>query len=243
MPRSDVCAAEPTFAVGCCGFIGPRDEYFAHLSLVEVQETFFAPVRAATLRRWRSEAEDDFCFSIRAWQVITHEPPRGGYPRLPADAELDLRECGLLRPTATVLRAYERTAEAARELDACAIVFETPVNFTPTAANRENMKAFFSTIDRGDALLVWHPQGVWSDGEVRRICADLDLVPATTLVAPDEPPAAARYYRLKAPRYSEDELERLADEMLETEVALCVFGNGSAFADAQRLQALLSGEA
>jgi len=44
-----------TIKVGCCGFPVNRREYFRHLQLVEIQQTFYQPPRAETARRWRRE--------------------------------------------------------------------------------------------------------------------------------------------------------------------------------------------
>jgi uncharacterized protein YecE (DUF72 family) len=221
---------------GCCGFCGPRERYFDALSLVELQETFLATPRPATLARWRTEAPADVVFTMRAAQRVTHESPS------PArGAQNALGPHGLLRSTSAVREAYESTLAAARAVDALAIIFETPMEFTPTAANRKQLTEFFSRAERDGRWLVWQPQGVWSDDEVQRICADLDLVPAQTHISLEggPGPGARAYFRLNAPRISEDHLLLLADQMSECEVALCLFNGPSMFRDAQRLQALL----
>jgi uncharacterized protein YecE (DUF72 family) len=231
--------ADGAALAGCCGFCGPRAEYFDKLSLVELQDTFRALPRAGTVARWRAEAPSDFTFAMRAAHQITHERPPAG-----AGSARDTAapgQSGLLRPTPTVRAATEQTLAVARQLDARAILFETPLEFTPTAINRRNLTAFFSAIPRDGRLLVWHPQGVWADGQVLRICADLDLVPATTVISA-EPVAALprRYFRLNAPRFTEDDFWLLADQMQDCDEAYCVFNSRAMLHDAQRLQALLS---
>ncbi len=42
--------------VGCCGFPVNCREYEARLKVVEIQQTFYQPVRVETARRWREEA-------------------------------------------------------------------------------------------------------------------------------------------------------------------------------------------
>lgn len=224
---------------GCCGFSGPRERYFEALALVELQDPFRAMPRAATLERWRAEAPADFIFTMRAAQGVTHESPPG------ARGADDARgPDGLLRPTPAVRQAYEQTLAAARTLHALAIVFETPLDFTPTATNRKQLADFFSSSERDGRWLVWQPQGVWADDEVRRICADLDLVAATTHISLEDPvpPAARGYFRLNAPRFSEDELLVLVDQMADCDAALCLFNGPTMFRDAQRLQALLESD-
>ncbi len=58
--------------VGCCGFPGGMRGYFSRFEVVEVQQTFYQPPRMETALRWRREAQADFEFVIKAWQLITH---------------------------------------------------------------------------------------------------------------------------------------------------------------------------
>jgi len=50
--------------------------------VVEVQQTFYQIPRIATGKRWREEAPPDFEFTMKAWQLITHEPSSPTYRRL-----------------------------------------------------------------------------------------------------------------------------------------------------------------
>jgi uncharacterized protein YecE (DUF72 family) len=60
--------------VGCCGFPTARKNYFQEFNLVEIQETFYRPPSIDGAAKWREEAPQDFEFSLKAWQVITHLP-------------------------------------------------------------------------------------------------------------------------------------------------------------------------
>ena len=68
--------------VGCCGFGMARARYAALFPVVEVQQTFYQPPRVATAARWRAAAPPPFVFSVKAWQLITHEPASPTYRRL-----------------------------------------------------------------------------------------------------------------------------------------------------------------
>jgi uncharacterized protein YecE (DUF72 family) len=59
--------------VGCCGFAGSQGRCFRDFRLVEVQQTFYEPPRVTTAERWRAKAPADFEFTLKAWQLITHE--------------------------------------------------------------------------------------------------------------------------------------------------------------------------
>ena len=60
--------------VGLCGWTVSQEWYVRRFPVVEVQHTFYDPPADSVLRRWRSQVPDDFEFTIKAWQIVTHEP-------------------------------------------------------------------------------------------------------------------------------------------------------------------------
>jgi uncharacterized protein YecE (DUF72 family) len=59
--------------VGTCGFGGSKTDYARQLACVEVQQTFYQPPLLSTLARWRAQVPDHFEFTLKAWQLITHQ--------------------------------------------------------------------------------------------------------------------------------------------------------------------------
>jgi uncharacterized protein YecE (DUF72 family) len=41
--------------IGCCGFPTRREIYYQSFDVVEIQQTFYQPPKADTLKRWRDE--------------------------------------------------------------------------------------------------------------------------------------------------------------------------------------------
>jgi uncharacterized protein YecE (DUF72 family) len=74
--------ANKRLKVGCCGFRSARADYVQLFPVVEVQQTFYQPPQISTLKRWREDAPTDFEFTIKAWQLITHEARSPTYKRL-----------------------------------------------------------------------------------------------------------------------------------------------------------------
>ncbi len=148
-------------------------------SLVEVQQTFYKLPMVKTAERWRAEAPERFEFSIKAWQAITHLPTSPTWRRSGLKLEeLKRRQYGWLRPTKDNFKAWERTKEIADALDAKVCVIQCPPNFKCTPENIENMRKFFSKIDRGKLALAWEPRGDWKEhpDEVAKLCGGLELV-------------------------------------------------------------------
>jgi uncharacterized protein YecE (DUF72 family) len=165
--------------VGCAGFPMKLSRYFETFGLVEVQQSFLDPPKERTLARWRRQAGEEFVFTIRAWQLITHPPTYPGYRRIRRPwEEADQGRFGSLQLTEQTRWAWEITRRAAEILDAKAILFHTPASFTPTQRNRENLVRFFHSIERGPCHLVWDPEGMWEDEEIEALCRECDLIPA-----------------------------------------------------------------
>ena len=174
--------------VGCCGwgfFKGGLKAYMKKFSLVEVQQTFYRLPMVKTAKRWRAEAPEEFEFSIKAWQALTHLPTSLTWRRSGLKLEeLERRQYGWLRPTRDNFEAWKRTKEIADALDARVCIIQCPPNFKCTKENAENMRKFFSKIDRGTLTLAWEPRGDWKahPDEIAKLCEEIELVHVVDLM-------------------------------------------------------------
>src|SRR5580765_8564951 len=111
---------ESNIKIGTCGFgRTKRPEYIRLLPVVEIQHTFYDPPQIKTLEKWRSEVPPDFEFTLKAWQMITHEASSPTYKRLKRPlTEKEIEEAGFFRPTDTVKEALEITLACAKALKA-----------------------------------------------------------------------------------------------------------------------------
>jgi uncharacterized protein YecE (DUF72 family) len=226
--------------VGCCGFSKAQAEYYQHFSLVEVQRTFYKPPRLETCQRWRAEAPATFEFSLKAWQLITHQPSSPTYRKAKLKVERP-DKYGSFRPSDQVFGAWEETLQVARVLEAKVVLFQCPASFSPIPEHLGNMRTFFQAVDRGDLILAWEPRGDWADEEIGELCRELDLIhcvdPFQRLPVRGEP----AYFRLHGKtgyryRYTEEDLNRILEWCGEYEEAYCLFNNISMFDDALRLR-------
>ncbi|HVM31200.1 MAG TPA: DUF72 domain-containing protein [Candidatus Limnocylindrales bacterium] len=235
--------------LGLCGFTMAFEDYLREYRLVEVQQTFYEPPREATMRRWRAQASADFEFTIKAWQLITHDASSPTYRRLRSSLSgADRVEAGGFRPTPIVLRAWQRTLDCAALLRATAILFQCPASFRSTDANIERLRAFFATINRPPGVrMLWEPRGPWSPQLLGILCRELGLVHVvdpfvSTTVTPEQ-----TYFRLHGTTgarhvYSDAELGHLADMLPAgpTHPPYVLFNNLPRVGDARRFKALLA---
>lgn len=230
--------------IGCSGFPVARARYWQKLSVVEVQQTFYQPPRLETARRWRQEAPANFEFTVKAWQLITHEASSPTYRRLRQGLSLAERQAaGSFKPTGLIQTAWEQTRAIARELQATVVLFQTPASFRPTEENRQHLHRFFETLARDNLRLVWEARGTWDWEEVRQLCQELDLIPGLDPFKTAPFPGPWAYFRLHGVtgyryRFTEPDLEALASWLYGRERVYCFFNNQSMWDDARRFQTL-----
>lgn len=236
--------------IGCCGFPIAKARYFNAFNVVELQQTFYHPPDDKVIKKWHEESPMDFEYTLKAWQLITHEPKSPTYRRLrikiPPSRQKDY---GFFRPTDEVFSAWERTSRIAGVLKSRVIVFQCPPGFTPTAENKKNMKRFFSSIERKDFILAWEPRGRWNESEIKAICEELDLIHVVDPFKASPLWGKIRYYRLHGIvgynyKYTKDDLIRLG-KLIEKDSRnamdiYCMFNNVYMYDDALALKRLLN---
>ncbi|MDE2059952.1 MAG: DUF72 domain-containing protein [candidate division NC10 bacterium] len=231
--------------IGTCGFAMGQQEYYKTFPIVEIQQTFYKLPRVSTGTRWRAGAPTGFTFTMKAWQLITHEPSSPTYRRLAKPIPPELKDrYGAFRPTDEVIDAWTRTRAFAAALGATVIVFQCPPSFTPTPEHIANLRHFFTTIDRAGWQAAWEPRDAWAPDTIRGLCRELDLIHVVDPLKETALYGVIRYYRLHGLtgyRYvhTDQDLERLKAACEGTLPTYCLFNNLFMAEDAVRLQALL----
>jgi len=242
--------------VGCCGFPGGMKKYFETLpdgrqafKVVEVQKTFYQPPQVATAERWRSLAGSNFEFTLKAWQLITHDPKSPTYRRLSKPLPQEKHShYGYFRPTDEVFSAWEVTEKIASALEAVVILFQCPASFRPTAENKANMRAFFGKIDRKSYLFAWEPRGKWQPLETKELCQELNLIHCVDPFKARPLYGDILYFRLHGKtgykyRYADEELTELEDLVgslgVHSTEAYVLFNNTNMAEDALRFEQMM----
>lgn len=241
-PSDMRAAVMPLVHIGCCGFPVKRATYYTHLSVVEIQQTFYSPPKVETARRWRAEAPPGFGFAIKAWQLITHPASSPTYRRLRRPLPGPRDAYGFFRPTDEVWAAWEITQEIARALAAEWIIFQCPARFTPTDEHIANLRAFFARVERREWRLGWEPRGEWPPDLVRSLCQELDLVHVVDPFKSAPTTEHVAYFRLHGIggyryRFTDDDLRQLAGWCQPFDDVWVMFNNVSMWEDARRFAA------
>jgi|UniRef100_A0A7C3WR82 uncharacterized protein YecE (DUF72 family) len=228
-----------TVKIGCCGFPVSKSKYMARLKVVEIQQTFYQLPKVTTAKAWRTGAPPDFEFTLKAWQLITHDATSPTYRRLKTPlSEAERQQAGAFKPTDLVRRAWEATREIADALEARLVVFQCPARFDPSPEHAANLRNFFGGIERRGLLMAWEPRGDWPRDLVEGLCKELDLLPVVDPFATLPYPGPLAYFRLHGKtgyryKYTEADLTELAGMVQGREEVYVMFNNLSMWEDAQ----------
>lgn len=231
--------------VGCCGWAVAQARYLGALDAVEVQQTFYEPRTEATLRRWRAQAPEAFAFTVKCFQVVTHERTSPTYRRLRRRLPEGVR-VGHFEDNATVRAAWAETLRCARVLRAPIVLVQTPPRFEPTPEHLRRLKSFATWEEHPDVRIAFEPRGPrWQPALVDELCASLGWLRAGdpfSLPPPSPAHQATAYFRLHGIEgygyaYRDDDLERLLEWARRYGDAWVFFNNRTMWADALRMRA------
>jgi uncharacterized protein YecE (DUF72 family) len=235
----------PNLKVGCCGFPVDKVKYAQSFDVVEVQQTFYQPPQIATLQKWRGMVPEQFTFTLKAWQLITHASKSPTFRRLKTKLiPKQLDECGSFRDTPIVNDAWDVTCACAEALGANLVLFQCPASFVPTEQNIGQMRIFFTTIKRNNLKLLWEPRGKWPDALVQSLCQELNLIHVVDPFLSRPVTCELLYLRLHGGKdfshvFTAEELQYVAGLIPADRPAYVMFNNRQMWDDAARFQSLI----
>jgi len=219
--------------VGCCGYPVSMTRYYQSLSLVELNNTFYKYPRLSTVEGWRNKAPQNFEFTVKAHQDISHNY------KLRFDAASS---------------SFEKMKEICSILKSKILLIQTPASFSPDLLSVA--ADFFSKVEKGDLILVWETRGPkWESQKVRedlrKVLEELEIPHVTDpfKVMPVYAGSVA-YFRLHGLgkrmyyyQYSDDELISLREKIKvfnsNERTVYVLFNNLSMFEDALRFKSLI----
>jgi len=134
-----------TVKVGCCGYPVSMKKYRELFQVVELNNTFYQYPKDSTVEKWRKESPEEFEFTVKAHQEITHKH------RLKFDLAAD---------------AFNRMKKICHMLRARILLIQTPPSFTPDHLG--DAEEFFRNVKREDLTLIWETRGnKWETPDAR----------------------------------------------------------------------------
>jgi len=240
--------------VGCCGLPEGLEKYAKRFKVLEINSTFYKLPKLETAERWRKKVPEDFKFSVKCHQGVTHPIKSPTWRRSglkPEELERLEGKVGFLRPTREVLNFWEKTMEICKVLGAEICLIQLPRSFKESEENLQNLKEFFSKAKRDGLKIALELRG-WDLEAFRRICKELDLIQVTDPFL--QMPSYIKdivYFRLHGSyekgrinykhKYSEKELKELKEKLegLEAKDIYVMFNNVYMKEDALRFKELI----
>ncbi len=223
--------------IGTCGFPVARARYVSEFKVVEIQKTFYTPIKEETARKWRDSVPEDFEFTLKAPQTITHPPSSPTYRRYRGP----LGNFGFFKNNREVMSSWEQFKKIGKILNAKIVIFQSPARFKENEENIKNIYDFFLSIDR-DFIFGWEPRGVWKGETIEKICKDLNLIHVVDPFKNDKLWGGFAYYRLHGIKgykykFTEQDLSILAKKVNDGDYVM--FNNTNMWEDALRFKRLL----
>ncbi|MFW6196191.1 MAG: DUF72 domain-containing protein [Thermoplasmatota archaeon] len=227
---------------------------FSHsFEALELNRTFYKLPMVKTAKKWMKNAYDDFEFTLKAWQAMTHPTSSPTWRNKKDDlSESQKENFGYLRPNDEIIEAWRNTKKIAKALETEVCVIQTPGSFECTEENQENMKQLFSRIEYDDFTIAWEPRGNWKDNQdkVKEICDDLGLIHVVDIMrrepVSNDDTAYIRLHGLNEDEYdynydySDEELKTLANKLEKLsnshEKVYCMFNNYEMYENADTLR-------
>ncbi len=119
---------------------------------------FAGPVKPGVLAKWADLAPPQSIGLVAPFS-LTHRKPPAGAKLWPHDAST-----GDFRISETSRAALAALRDAVQTVRARYVVFRSPETFSPSAANRDQLRAFFAELATAEELgveRVWVPGGLW----------------------------------------------------------------------------------
>ncbi len=227
-------------------------KYFQEFSTVEIQSTFYKHPKLETLRKWKEMAPNNFQFSIKAFQGITHPTTSPTWKRYGEIKIGKPENYGLLQTTEEVFNSWNQTLEICKILQAKICLIQLPASFKDDEINLENSRKFFSKIKRNNLEIAVELRG-WSIDNIERICRKFNLIDCCDpFVRLPNYFKDIAYFRLHGSyekgrinykhKYSEKELEELRKNIINLKVkeTFILFNNLWMFEDAKAFLRLIS---
>lgn len=136
------------------------EDYSRVFDFVEVNFTFYQYPSIKMVRAWRRKVPNDFTFSVRCHQDLTHN-----YGLRPVDEAYDV---------------FYQMAAYCRELETPYLVLETPQSYVFNQESSGQVRDFFSSLDLKGLRLVWEYRGPFNSAVVG-LMKDFNIIQSVDL--------------------------------------------------------------
>lgn len=149
---------------GCNEIPRHWEQYFELCNAIELNlQRFDNPPRIDTLNSWRVDSPRGFAFVLHTEPQVAEELQQAA-------------EAGSDELPDQLYRGWEKTLEHAQALAARAVLFQTPMSFSPSDASRDALARFAEELaEQFSYPVIWEAAGSWDTASTREWAADRGL--------------------------------------------------------------------
>ncbi len=238
--------------IGCCGFQRKRKDYYENFKLVELQETFYKLPSLDKMKELRREAPEDFEFTFKCFQGITHDVSSPTWKRSGIKNLEELKnKVGSLRVTNEVIEYWREQIKIGEALNSKICVIQLPSSFKDDENGIKNSENFFSKIERNNLEIAIELRG-WSKENISNLCKKFNLIHCTDPLKEEATYFGINkiaYFRLHGLgktmykyKYTDEDLQNLLKivKNLDVNEVYILFNNIYMYDDALRFKKLVS---
>ncbi|MCD6483181.1 MAG: DUF72 domain-containing protein [Candidatus Aenigmarchaeota archaeon] len=223
--------------VGCCGFCMAKIKYYQHFETVEIQKTFYQLIDEKLAKKWRKEAPENFEFTVKAFQGITHTLKSPTWKKCNLDKEYlsKIKDgIGYLRPAKHVFEFWDKTLKIAKILKSKIVVIQLPKSFKPTEENIKNAKDFLNSVTKRKVTIAIELRG-WDNRDKEKLMINKNITIIGDVISEIPIPQKIVYLRLHGQNrngkinykyeYSNKELKEIVEYLINTKLDSYVMFN------------------
>ncbi len=228
--------------IGTCGFCRSQEYIFKKFNVVELQNTFYDFVKDETIKKYREKAPENFEFTIKAIQIITHEKNSPTYRRFKSK-NFNMDNFGNFKLNADTEMAMEKMLGYAKILKSKIIIFQSPPTFHESDENKKNVFEFFRTFKSDEITFGWETRGKWSNETLKKIFSEFDMIHVVDPFKNKPVYGKFNYFRLHGINsysyiYNDNDLKNLKSMTKENDYVL--FNNVNMCDDALRFRRIFN---
>ncbi len=187
--------------IGLPQLVGKLENYAGKYDLVEVAPIDQPLPQGRKLRAWRKRVPPAFTFTVKLPDAVA---------TFGADYEA----------------ALTTALDAAKNLEAAAIVLCTPPSIRPTRKNRDRVAALRERLPADGVVVAWEARGMWEPEDFIETAYDAGLLPVFDAAQDPLPPGPIAYTRLRAMGITmaigQDRVSQVAEQLADRREAYVV---------------------
>ncbi len=228
---------EKNILIGTVGYPVRNKKFLSDIDVLEMDEAKHIPPGKKAAKHIKESLPQNLATIVTLSKYFIKRP----------DSKISLKgdanAYGDFQVTDETTKLWKRGIDFALELNATALVLNTPSHITPSYRTVTSMSSFLKNMDRNGLDIFWEPHGPWERSQMEQFARDNNLILAVDPLRDPLFAGETAYFRMGAfaaggSRMGVYELEQIAESvaMSNSKTVYCLFDTQRALDDAKNLK-------